>query len=260
MTQTEAMTAEPDVPSVALLDLTDEELAVFDGAEDTLVFYPYLSELGEDDRRLAMFVALRGLIARGMVQPPEDDVLARMRASGTMDAKLEVGLNQAVERILQMRSGAFRAVIAQRSFDGADDCCYFYQVNGEIVLEELVESSGLHHFRLLESGVLPDTVARYLNPTGIEGEDGTTERIDAATAAAGDTPPAMLERLGEATSFGEFVVRRLRKAAEHPPMFGVFAGPGGLHLTEAEFGTGEPVPVTPISAATLRARIADCVR
>jgi hypothetical protein len=249
---------EPATPPTALflVDLTDEELAGIDIRPEParLIVYPYLDDLDAHDRGQAIAVALRGLAAHGLVQAPDKATLAAALATGTVD----IQMSEVLERVLRWRV-AVRVVCAQRVLDGSESFCYLYlpdEASGLAgVLEESVDSAGLHQFRLHEPASAA-VIGFFFNPAGYSGADGPVEQVDAATAAVGRTSPDLLDRLSRATCSGEFFLRHLDRDGERPSMLGVFSGPEGLYFSETEFGSSRPVRITPVSAGTLRDRIA----
>jgi len=79
------VTAEP----VAVLDLTDEELAVLATTEGAVVF-PHLSELPQQAQRVAKDTAYRSLIAHGLLEAPSPSQVqqAECEALGTADGQV----------------------------------------------------------------------------------------------------------------------------------------------------------------------------
>jgi hypothetical protein len=246
----------------SLIDLTDEELQAVDPLppEQRLVILPFFDQLPEAEQDTATIVAFRGLAARGLVGPPtEEQVDAAMR-SGAEPAPIEIGVNEVIAGILRTRKVAPTIVCAQRTVAGRSDYCYWYVIDGEAAIEEFVETKGLHRFRAMETGLVPLALYGYLNPERAEGRAGETLTVDAAVAVAGQTPALALEQLSQAHSIGEFVVRNGPRPAAHPLMVGVASGPEGLHLAEVRFGSGEPVVMRPVAAATLYERIGQHLR
>lgn len=256
---TEPEAAEPE--SVELIDLTDEELAAIDTRppEERLVVYPFLNQLSEEEWQTAVIVAFRGLAARGYVVGPDADDLQRAAAEPDKKATVGIQMNEALRRLLELRSTAAQAVVSQRTIGDQQDFYYLYLLGDDGVLAELVEPMGLHRFRVYEKKEAAGLLVGYLNPMGIEGSDGDTELIDAAKAADGAAPPELVARLGAAKSFSEFFVRHFDQAEQRPPLTGIFAGDDGLHLMKARYDSAEPVAVTAVSAETLRAQIEEAL-
>lgn len=247
---------DPQESTLPIIDLTDEELAAIDTrTEDTqLVVYPYLDQMSPTKRNEAIVTAFRGLAAREYVTGPDAQQLQAALASGERRPTVDIGMNEALSGLLELRR-APTVVCMQRTRGERQDFCYYYRVDDDAVLEEFIEPLGLHRFRLVEAGLLPGLLIDYLNPGGLLGYDGQPETVDASVAAAGGAPSELVDRLGAATSFGEFFVRHLEVAGERPPMFGVFAGDDVVYATESHFDSGDPVVVTPVSAGTLRRRV-----
>lgn len=251
-----------DAENVQLVDLTDEELAAIDTrpAEARLVVYPFLDQLSQEERQTAVVVAFRGLAARGFVAGPDSEDLkkAAEQTNGSGTATVEIAMNEALKRLLELRATATRAVVAQRTISDQQDFCYLYLVEDGVLVEH-VEPLGLHKFSIYAESETANVLAAYLNPTEVKGADGGTEMIDATQAAEGGAPKALVERLGAASSFGEFFLRHLDREEERPPLTGVFAGEGGLHMMSAHYLSLEPVAVTAISAKTLLRKVREAL-
>jgi hypothetical protein len=250
-------TDEIDRPyGVSVIDLTDEELQAVDPLppERRLVVFPFLDQLEEAERDVATLVAFRSLAARGLVRPPtEAQVEVAMSADGE-NPSIEIGLDESIVGVIRTRKAAPTVVCAQRTIGERSDYCYWYVVDDEAALEEFVETKGLHRFRAMETRLVPGALYGYLNPERAAGRDGATFQEAAIKTVDGQTPAVELQKLGEAHAIGEFLVRG-PQASDHPRIVAVAAGPGGLHVAEVRFGSGEPVRIREVSAATLHSRI-----
>jgi hypothetical protein len=246
---------------VALTDLTDEELQAVDPLppEQRLVIYPFLDPLQGAERDMAVLVAFRGLVARGLVTPPTEAQVDVALSAGGETGSIEIGVDEAIAGIVGTRRSAPAVVCAQRTVARRSDYCYWYLVDDEAAMEEFVEPKGLHRFRALEARLVPAALYGYLNPDRVNGQDGDTFEESAEAAAGGRTPAAVLEDLGQAHAIGEFLVRSA-EPDEHPTIVSVAASPDRLRLAEVRFGSGEPVRIREVAGATLLERIEAALR
>lgn len=244
---------------VALVDLTDEELAAIRPVPDAerLVYYPWLENLDPDQRDTAVVTAFRSLAARGMITPPGRDTDPDELPPGGPDTPVAVtiGVDPLVAGALDLRDQAQLVVAVQRRIGGWDDYRYWHITGPDLTVDELVEPKGLHRLRTLPTGNVIEAVLRYLNPAGVTGADGPAETVDPAAAITGEAPSDLLDRLAAAHAVSTVVVRR--PGTELPPLLGVFALPDGLVIDEAAYATGGPNAFRPVSAATLRRMLAD---
>lgn len=242
------------VTPVALIDLTDEELAALAGAPDGLVVSPYLESLEPAQRDLAVVTAFRSLVARGLVEPPTPgQVTAAVRqAQGADLAELDVRMGEALSQALTLRRVAPTVLCAQRTSAELTTWRYVHLVDEELALDEVVEPSGLHRFGLLRPADVPDVLLDWLAPEGWDGPDGEPQQLDAGATA----PGALLERLATAVVVCDVAVRRAGDDGGDL-LIGTFAGPGLLVLSTTRSAPGSPVSLRPASRRTVRAVITE---
>lgn len=242
--------------------LTDEELAVL-GQAAGVVVTPYLTDLDEALRDQAQATALRGLLARGIVSPPEDGsperAAGRMHAEPAEEGRGEVGLmvRQDVLSLLTLRQAAPSVVAVARTGAFAQDFWYAHVVDEYVLLEE-VSTDGLHRFALGHTADLPALLAgAALHPAATDGagEPTTLTATDPATVV--DVPPELTERLGATYLRCDVVVVRRGPQAEGAgpgPLTGVFSGPSGTWTLTAEPGSGR-VQAGPATTTDVRRRL-----
>lgn len=190
-----------------LFSLSDEELLAVDGVQ-----HPQMTELpwveanadAQDLRELAAAVAMRSLLARGLVTTSADaDPAAYGPGSRTplsFDAVPELRGVAVLRRIPE----AF--VLIRRKTSAGDATSYFYlfQVQGRTrVLWESYDSSGMHVFHLVPAGLLAGQVRAFLDPVaGIGEADGETEEV----AVEGFEQSAPAQALADARAVSSVVV------------------------------------------------------
>ena len=225
--------------------LTDEELAVL-ARPNGLAVSPYLDGLAPSEQLLATRTAYRGLLARGLVDPPSADALAAAQAAG--DGSLELMVDREIRSVLTLRESARLVVAVARTTSAGQDYWYAYDV-GEVVLLEQIGSDGLHRFALARPGQLAElAVAAAVHP---DGGDASGYPV-AMPAGPEPTPPTpILTALGQALLRADLVVRHPGERDVQPVV--AFSGPGGSYLVS---GLGGPAAMAhPVSAAQLRERL-----
>jgi hypothetical protein len=234
--------------TVALEILTDEELAILAGPGGIAVS-PYLETLAEGEREAVTRTAYRGLLARGIVDPPTPEATAAALGSG--ETTVELMVRQDVLTVVTLRRSARSVVALARTTAVAQDFWYAHVVDDVTLIEE-VSGDGLHRFALCRTRDLPGRVvdAAVHPDTG----DATGEPVE-MTARPGDpTPPdEVVERLGESLLRTDLVVRTADD--EHAPLLGIFTGPGGAWCSVVRADSGGPVLVEPCTAEDVRRRV-----
>lgn len=239
-------TVRPDgAAPVALEVLTDEELAVLAGPGG-LVVSPYLAELPEADREVALRTAYRGLLARGIVDPPTPEALAASIGEPTV----ELRIRQDVLSLVALRRGAGATMCVARSTVLGQDYWYAHVIR-EVVLVEHVSTDGQHRFALARADTLGDLL---LDATVHEDTtDGTGRAIEIDDPAA---PPAeVVERIGSAVVRADVVVRTVDD--REPELLGLFTGPGGAWVMSARETSGGSVVARPFTRAALELLVRD---
>ncbi len=223
--------------------LTDEELAILAGPGG-LVVSPYLAALSDAEREVALRTAYRGLLARGIVDPPTPEALAAAIGEPTV----ELHVRQDVLSVVTLRRGAGATVCVARSTVLGQDYWYAHVVR-DVVLVEQVSTDGQHRFALASAGILGDLLLdAAVHP---ETADGTGPEI--AVADPDEPPTEVVEHLGSALVRAD-VVMRVPDDRE-PKLLGLFTGPGGAWVLSAREASGGPVVARPLTRAALEAQV-----
>jgi len=228
--------------------LTDEELAIL-ARPGSIVVSPYLESLPERQREAVTRTAYRGLVARGIVDPPTAAAAGEAMSRG--DGEVALMVRQDVRSIVALREAARVVVAVARTTAATQDFWYAHVVDDVAVLEE-VGSDGMHRFALADAGRLPDLVAAAaVHPDAGDAVGAPVE----LTAEPGDpTPPdELLERLGAATLRSDVVVRWA--GDREPVLVGLFTGPAGSWTTEVGAGSGAVPVAVPGSADDARGTV-----
>jgi hypothetical protein len=228
--------------------LTDEELAILAGPGGVVVS-PYLATLAEADREVATRTAYRGLLARGIVDPPTVEALAAAVGEPTV----ELQVREDVLSLVTLRRGASAVVCVARSTVVGQDFWYAHVVR-DVVLVEQVTTDGRHRFAL--AGV--DALADLLLDAVVHPETGDGLGPEIAVDDPAEPPLEVVEALGHALVRSDVVVRTADD--REPELLGLFTGPGGAWVLAAEAGSGAPVVASPTTREALDARVRDLAR
>jgi hypothetical protein len=217
---------ERPVKTVPIEMLTDEELSLL-APDPSVVVTPYLSDLAEDEREVVRRTALRGLLARGIVDPPTGEPDGGSDGAGG-DVEVETQIRSDVQSALTLRRAARTVVAIARTTATGQDFWYAHLVN-EVVLVEQVGLDGIHRFALARGEDLGDLlVAAALAPDSVDGEG---EQVDLDAVPDGEPPAVLLERLGEAYLRADLVVVTADVPGggpeSRPTLTGLFTGPVG---------------------------------
>ncbi len=177
--QTLARTAPGEVTHV--VTLTDEEVAILDGLQNPqLVPLPWLDAQEGADRTLVGRVALRSLLARGLVVPSDEE-----RPPGP-GGEPQVGIEAVTEVTgpLVLRRTASAILSADRTTALGKHWVYVYLHDEDRVLEEEVGPSGHHSFSVYPLAELAGRLAVFLDP----------RRRPCSTAAPGPSRPSSSPR------------------------------------------------------------------
>jgi hypothetical protein len=246
------MTGPPQDVAVPVETLTDEELAVL-AAPGGIVVSPFLDGVAEGERDAVLRTAYRGLLARGIVDPPTPE--AASAAIGRGDGHVELMVRQDVRSVVALREGAQAVVAIARTTATAQDFWYAHLVDDVALLEE-VGSDGLHRFALAHAHELPRlAAAAAVHPDAGDAEGPSVE----LSGEQGDpTPPdELLERLGAALLRADLVVRW---AGDHEPvLLGLFTGPDGTWTTRVGAGTSTTPVAVPGTAEEARSMVEELV-
>lgn len=242
---------------VPLESLTDEELA-FLALPGSPVVSPYLDELGlgPGDAGLAPLVrtAFRGLVARGIVDPPTPAALLAAADEtpkghrSTDPATIELAVRQDVQTVLAVRAGAPKVVMASRMTSAGHDFWYAHVVEDVALLEE-VDGHGIHCFAMADLADLSElTCGALIHPEAAAGE----ARGPLELAGADDWPAEqVLAVLGEAYVKVDLVVRHVDDGGA--ALLGLYSGPRGCWIVDAGvFGAGSVPVARPVTPKELR--------
>jgi hypothetical protein len=223
--------------------LTDEELAILTGP-GSMVVTPVLSAVPQEDRDAVLRTAYRGLLARGVLEPPTPQ--ARIDAVG--QPSVEVMVREDVRSFVTLRRAARLVVAVARTTVVGQDYWYAHVVDDVVLLEQLADD-GIHHFALARTADLAGLLtAAALHP---DCGDGTGEAVEIALDET-EPPLEVAEALGSALVRADVILRSVEDDGVAP--LGLFTGPGGAWVLEADRGSARAV-VRPVSAALLRERL-----
>jgi hypothetical protein len=222
-------TDRPDLQTIALEVLTDEELAVLE-PDQGVVVAPVLDTVTEAERDAVRRTAFRGLVARGIVQPPA-------RGADTSGDTVDLQVRNDVLSALTLRRGA-KAVLAVARTTATDQDFWYAHVVEEVVLLEEVGADGLHRFGLGHARDLPELLsAAVVHP---DAADGAGDDVELAVAPDSEAPAELVERLGEAYLRADVLVvtREAGAPVQRPDLTGLFTGPLGSWSVVASPGSG----------------------
>jgi hypothetical protein len=167
---------------------TDEELVALLGAEEQIAPLLWLDQQPPAQHAMAASVAMRGLIARGLVQRIDDH---------QEPDKLVLSIPDEVLAVLAMRRSASAILIAERQTNAGKHARVIYQ-HGELgVLEENVNRGGLHSFSVAPEQLALDALAELADPDDVAEEtvtDPEQQEIALTDFAEGGEIPAALEK------------------------------------------------------------------
>lgn len=228
-----APSAAPAPQTVPLEVLTDEELSVLTPAGGVVVA-PVLDEVPAAERDVVRRTAFRGLVARGVVDPPEPEALEAVLAAapaggsvgGSGDVAVDLRVRGDVLSALTLRQSASAVVAVARTTSTRQDFWYAHVVE-EVVLLEEVGTDGLHRFALGHARDLADLlVGAVVHP---EAADGAGDDVELAVSPDSEAPVELVERLGRAYLRADVLVvtREAGTPVERPELTGLFTGPLG---------------------------------
>ena len=226
--------------AVPLEVLTDEELHVLHGGVPTVVVEPHLAALADGPREWSLRTAYRGLLARGLLEPPTAAAPTDPDGSGTADARVR----EDVHAVVTLRAAPDAVLCAARTTSLGQDFWYAHVV-ADVVLVEQVDAGGLHHFAVAPADDLPDLLtAATVHP---EATDGTGPALAVGDPAAPER--ATTDLLARAELRTDLVLRT--PGDTEPMLTGLFTGPDGAWLLTARPGTDDPLTAVPVTRADL---------
>lgn len=225
---------------VPLEVLTDEELHVLHGGAPTVVVEPHLAALADGPREWSLRTAYRGLLARGLLEPPTGAGPTDPDGSGTADARAR----EDVHAVVTLRAAPDAVLCAARTTSLGQDFWYAHVV-ADVVLVEQVDAGGLHHFTVAPADQLPDLLTAAT--VHAEATDGTGPAL--AVGDPADPERATTELLARAELRTDLVLRI--PGDTDPVLTGLFTGPAGAWLLTADPGAGRPLTAVPVTRADL---------
>jgi hypothetical protein len=255
----------PQAPAdVAYLEtLTDEELAVLDDSgldgAGPIAVRPRFDDLSAAQQDVARQVAFRGLLARGIVDPPSAEAVAAAEArGGSPTTPVDVLVRQDVQSLVTLRRGAALVVALARTTSAGQDYWYAYSLDDLALIEEVTDS-GLHRFSLVRDDQLLDlVVASAIHPDTADATGSPVAMPDdpAPGSPPPDPPPPVLQTLGQALLRVDFVVRHHGRVAAQT--VSLFTGPAGSWLVAHR--EAEPSVAYPMRSHELREHVRATVR
>jgi hypothetical protein len=216
-----ARAAEGPVPVIVL---TDEELAMLAGepAGPRIAPMPWLDGHDEPGRDLALQVAARGLLARGLVT---------LGDAGTITVHPEIAA------AIAMRHD-WRAVVLAERRDAADAVTRALYLHPGAVLEETVSPGGLHDLTVAAPEVAAGRLAGFCDPAGTAADRGGDEprTVTLGGIAAGGLP-AEIAGARHVTALGRLQRRPGGQPAQR--RLTVYALDDGLILAEPARSDGD---------------------
>lgn len=138
-----------------ILTLTDEEIVAADHSTQSVVPLYWYSHQTPADKRLALAVASRGLVARGWAE-------ADRTATSAKDLALVPA--EPLTALLDLRKAARLIVLAEQKSDVETRARAYYLQSGGAALEEAVNSGGLHRFSTLPQVAAISDLALWCDP------------------------------------------------------------------------------------------------
>jgi len=244
--QTLARSAAGEVTHV--VTLTDEEVTILDGLQNPqIVALPWLDAQEGADRSLVGRVALRSLLARGLVVPSEE------AAPAVDDGDPRVGIEAAPEVTgpLVLRRTATAIVSAERTTAIGRHWVYLYLHEDDRVLEEEVAPSGHHSFSVYPLSEVSGRLGVFLDPAAKAVLDGRTQTftVEEFTAQAASLPE-IADAVAVTTLAG------VQAGSDVLVQVSVYATPDGAYVVRgAEHGAdGAPVTLTLSEAGPVTVR------
>ena len=193
----EILAAASAAPSV-LAVLTDEELVAL-GGEDAVQMSgsPFLDQL-ETAHEVSASIALRSLIARGLVtlDDSRSEPEGQQLSTGTSAASRAVQLDRTLAGLMTLR-GAPRALmnLTRRVAEQSTAITVYVFPEGGL-LEELVTADGYHHFSVPTRAAMPERLARYVDQAQVAGAEDRVV-FEGPTATLEDPDEKIAQQLAD---------------------------------------------------------------
>jgi hypothetical protein len=247
----------PDIQTIALEVLTDEEVSVL-VPDQGVVVAPVLDAVPAEQREAVRRTAFRGLVARGIVAPPDAGTVAAVDTQSTASVDLQVR-NDVLSALTLRRSASAVLAVARTTASGQD--FWYAHVVEEVVLLEEVGSDGLHRFALGHARDLADLlVGAVVHPDAADAvvEDAEDGEVELAVAPDSEAPAELVERLGAAYLRADALVvtREAGAPVERPDLTGLFTGPEGSWSVVAKPGS-QRAWARPETVASITRRVRD---
>lgn len=232
-----------------VVTLTDEEIVILDGLQNPqLVAVPWLDAQEGADRGLVGRVALRSLLARGMVVPSE-----HAAAAEPVDGRPAVGI-EAVPEItgpLVLRRTASAILSVERTTSLGRHWVYVYLHEDDRVLEEEVAPSGHHAFSVYPLSELAGRLAVFVDPASHALLDGRSQTFTPDDFAARASSLPELAGALAVTTLGAVHAGSdvLEQVSVYATPDGVYAVRGGEHGPD---GAPTSLTLSEVGAATVR--------
>lgn len=247
----ELLAAATDEPTV-LAVLTDEELLALEGVDGAeLAGSPFL-EASEFDREQAAAVAVRSLIARGLVvlEDSEQETEGEDLASEQPAARA-AQLDRSLAGLLTLRSTPLAVLNLTRQVADQTTALMTYVFPRGGILEELVTADGYHHFSLPTRQATPDRLARYADQAQVAGnEDG---QAVTATAAQLERDDPLAQRLRDTRALTVITSASARGSTQTS----IMATSEAVFAMDTPSSPEEEVTVRELSASSLRELVAE---
>jgi hypothetical protein len=174
---------------IRVIALTDEELLALDGPDaEQVAPNLWLSTQPEHQHEFAAAVAMRGLVARGTAK----------LGTPTDDGRVVLALPQDASAALAMRRAASAIYVCEQRTHDSTRARVLYLQGEHGVLEEDVNSGGLHTFSVSPTAEAISALTAWCNPFSSPLiMDGAQRRVRLAELAAGGE---VADELGRATA------------------------------------------------------------
>jgi hypothetical protein len=201
--------------------LTDEEITILDGLETPqIVATPWVADNESFEPEAFGEVALRGLIARGDVQP----AIVEGRDDLAIVAVPDITGPLLLRRISQ-------AIISiERTTSLQSDYLYYYR-HDDAVLEEQIDAAGFHLFSILELADLGTRFASFVNPSRAEAGNTFVRELTRSELEIG-LENSTISEINEAVAVSRIGV--VRSGSDDVVVIAVYAGPAGLSLLRGD--------------------------